>query len=61
MTELILQCFQSAEVVDLPAVLRFLLQQLNANNASQVGLLQNCFAAPRTGYVLALPSKVKRT
>lgn len=36
--ELILQCFQSAEVADLPAVLRFLLQQVNAQNASQVGL-----------------------
>ena len=38
MIELILQCFQSAEVADLPAVLRFLLQQVNAQNASQVGL-----------------------
>ena len=35
-TELVLQRFQSAELGDLPALLRFLLQHVNPQNASQV-------------------------
>lgn len=36
LTELVLQRFQSAELGDLPALLRFLLQHVNPQNASQV-------------------------
>ena len=35
-TELVLQRFQSAETADLPALLRFLLQHVDSQNASQV-------------------------
>ena len=35
-TDLVLQRFQSAELADLPALLRFLLQHVNPQNASQV-------------------------
>lgn len=35
-TELVLQRFQSAELADLPALLRFLLQHVNSQNANQV-------------------------
>lgn len=35
-TDLVLQRFQSAELADLPALLRFLLQHVNSQNASQV-------------------------
>lgn len=35
-TDLVLQRFQSAETADLPALLRFLLQHVDSQNASQV-------------------------
>jgi hypothetical protein len=35
-TELVLQRFQSAETADLPALLRFLLQHVDSQNASQM-------------------------
>lgn len=35
-TDLVLQRFQSAELADLPALLCFLLQHVNSQNASQV-------------------------
>ena len=35
-TDLVLQRFQTAELADLPALLRFLLQHVNAQNANQV-------------------------
>lgn len=35
-TDLVLQRFQTAELADLPALLRFLLQHVNPQNANQV-------------------------
>lgn len=35
-TDLVVQRFQSAELADLPALLRFLLQHVNAQNGDQV-------------------------
>ncbi len=45
-TDLVLQRFQSAETADLPAVLRFLLQHVDSQNASQVLHLCALHATP---------------
>ena len=52
-TDLVLQRFQSAETADLPALLRFLLQHVDSQNASQV--LQLCALHGTLNYQVGPP------
>ena len=43
-TEVVAQRFQAAELTDVPALLRFLLQHVNQQNAAQVNTWLACAA-----------------
>lgn len=52
-TDLVLQRFQSAELADLPALLRFLLQHVNSQNATQVrNTISKDVGAPLSDHLL---------